>query len=82
MSDKVWFIIEKGQAMSEDDRPRCEHLVVYPMDNCAVCMKAEIAKLKSDLLLLAKYASDDWCYASYDVTAARKLRDEILGEGK
>ena len=30
-----------------DDRPRCEHLVVYPMDNCAVCMEAEIARLKS-----------------------------------
>ena len=43
---------------------------------------AEIDKLKADLLLLAKYASDVWRYDDIDVMAARKLRDRILGEGK
>ena len=41
-----------------------------------------IAQLKANLLLLAKYASDVWRYDDIDVTAARKLRDDILGEGK
>lgn len=38
--------------------------------------------MKADLLLLAKYASDDFPYFAYDVVAARLLRDKILGEGK
>jgi hypothetical protein len=39
---------------------------------------AEIAALKSQRLLLAKLASDDVLYVSYDVVTARKLRDEVL----
>jgi prefoldin subunit 5 len=36
-----------------DDRPRCEHLFVYPMDNCTACMKAEIERLRESLKEIA-----------------------------
>jgi uncharacterized protein YhaN len=32
-----------------DDRPRCEHLVVYPMDNCVDCIKTERDRLKAEV---------------------------------
>jgi hypothetical protein len=43
-------------------------------------LRAEIDRLKAQRLLLAKLASDDVLYVSYDVVTARKLRDEVLEE--
>lgn len=44
----------------QDNRPRCEHLVVYPMENCTVCMKAEIERLQYELRVIGDMAVVDW----------------------
>jgi len=43
-------------------------------------LKVTVARLTAQRLLLAKLASDDVLYVSYDVVTARKLRDEVLEE--
>ena len=51
---------------------------VDPRDAEIERLKVTVARLKAQRLLLAKLASDDVLYVSYDVVTARKLRDEVL----
>lgn len=44
---------ESARPESRDERPRCEHGVVYPDDHCADCLKRQLAEAK---VLLANQA--------------------------
>lgn len=59
-----------------DDRPRCHHLVVYPMDNCVECIKAENAELRADL---DRVTNGTWSKEIARVTAVNSaLRAEVV----
>ena len=41
-----------------DPRPRCEHLVVYPLDNCPVCLKLLLAQREERIKELESHEPD------------------------
>ena len=39
--------------MIQDTRPRCDHGVVFPLEHCAVCLKAEAVRYQIEALRAA-----------------------------
>jgi hypothetical protein len=65
--------------LTPDERPRCEHHVVYPMENCAPCLRAALAVAQAQAAryreALAKYAKHHRdCRLVPDTPHARAMR--------
>jgi len=61
-----------------DERPRCDHGVVFPMLNCAECLRVKVSVLQQRLDATERVELDDACELSAKITAEHCEKIEAL----
>jgi hypothetical protein len=65
-------------AIKPDTRPRCNHEVVYPLDNCTYCMKEEIVRLNSHIIAIGQKLHEVQKELQKEQQRSEELQNDVI----